>query len=127
MHSIEQMELTEEIEESGLHLRILENADTICMAWSGESFDVRPTIFLESLLETIAKRVALSKRRLVLDFEKMRYLNSGVIGPVARLLDGARQNGLYITIRYHAETAWQDVSFSAMSVFESDRIRIEPI
>ncbi len=121
------MRFVQEIREGGLVLQLHEDQNLLRVAWSGRCHDVRPSVFLEPFLAQILGDMQRTGRRLVLDFSPMEHMESEVLGPVAQLLDRARQLDFEVTVYYDEARPWQDVDFTFLSVFHSDRIRILPV
>jgi len=67
----------------------------------------------------------LPRQPLVLDFRKIEYMNSSTITPVIRTLEQARRASRSIRVLYQKTVKWQELSFSALQVFETPDRRIQ--
>ncbi len=52
-------------------------------------------------------------------------MNSSTITPVIRLLHEAKRGGARVTILYKQTLRWQELSFSALTIFQTDDERIQ--
>ncbi len=77
-------------------------------------------VFVRALEEA-----AEARRRLVLDFSAVSYMNSSSFAPVIKILEKARLGQQALTIHYDAAEKWQSVSFSAMTIFKTPDQRIQ--
>lgn len=65
--------------------------------------------------------------RLVIDFKSVTYMNSSSFAPVIKILEKARMNNSRLTVRYQKSQKWQEISFTAMTIFDTGdgRVAIE--
>jgi anti-anti-sigma regulatory factor len=75
------------------------------------------------LLRALAD-AAVEKKRLVMDFRGLSYMNSSTLTPVIKILERARQSGGKISVQYRKSVKWQEISFSALIIFETQDQRI---
>jgi len=90
-----------------------------------KSSDRDPGKFITPILSSMLERGGNGSKRIVLDFQKLLYLNSSTITPIIRLLDEARRGSHRITVTYQKGTKWQDLSFSALQIFKTRDERIQ--
>ncbi len=109
-----------------LFLTVSEDESAVTAAFSGRSTAREPGTFLLPILKPALERSVELGRPLVLDFQKIEYLNSSTITPVIRILEEAKRRSARVTVRYKRGLRWQEMSFSALEVFHSgdDRIAV---
>ena len=115
----------EEFTCNALTLEVVEEDDSISVQWLGKSSDRDPGKFITPILSSMLERGGNGTKRIVLDFQKLLYLNSSTITPIIRLLDEARRGSHRITVTYQKATKWQDLSFSALQIFKTKDERIQ--
>jgi hypothetical protein len=115
----------EEFTCNALTLEVVEEDDSISVQWLGKSSDRDPGKFITPILSSMLERGGNGSKRIVLDFQKLLYLNSSTITPIIRLLDEARRGSHRITVTYQKTTKWQDLSFSALQIFKTKDERIQ--
>lgn len=76
-------------------------------------------VFSKSLEEAID-----SSLRLVLDFRPVTYMNSSSFAPVIKVLEKARLGTTALSVIYSSRQKWQEVSFTAMTIFRTPDGRI---
>jgi hypothetical protein len=119
------MELAKEFVRNGLTIHFRRDQDRLVMMWSGKSDERNPALFLMPLLES-----ALSDcegKELVLNFRSLDFMNSSSITPILKMLDRAKRSQNRVTIIYRKALKWQELSFSALSVFETPDGRIKVV
>ena len=123
------MEIIEELNENQLKLKAVDAGDTVKVPWQGKSNDRNPSLYLGPFFEKVIKHVKDAGKKLELDFTQLQYMNSSTITPVVQLLDQARESGLSVFVLYDKSKSWQEISFSAMTIFESGDpvIKIVPV
>lgn len=92
---------------------------------TGRSTARDPGNFLGPILTNAFKQAIAAGKALVLDFRKLEYMNSSTITPVIRLLHEAKKGSGKVTITYDGKSRWQDLSFSALTIFTTEDKRIE--
>lgn len=112
--------IIKEITENKLRLRATKADEVIGIVWEGKSQDREPGIFLRPFLESMMDQALSSGSSIELDFRELQYMNSSTITPLVQMLEAARERSLSITVLYAAGKSWQEVSFSALRIFESD-------
>lgn len=81
----------------------------------------------ETLLPVFTKSLdeaTTSSRRLVLDFRPVTYMNSSSFAPVIKILEKARLGTTALSVIYSSHQKWQEVSFTAMTIFRTPDGRI---
>ena len=121
------MGLMQDLNENQLNLKVREEKGTLRVAWQGKSNDRNPAVYLNPFFEELAKNALSHSKKIEMDFSELQYMNSSTITPVVQLLDRAREEGLEVSLLYDKNKSWQEISFTAMSIFESDLIKISPI
>jgi hypothetical protein len=112
-------------QEGALKLELEHTPSEVRVAWSGRSTAREPGRFI---LPVLSKAVELSEEKghpLVLDFRRIEYMNSSTITPVIRTLEQARRYSRSVRVLYQQGVKWQELSFSALQVFETPDRRIE--
>ncbi len=84
----------------------------------------------ESLLPVFIDGLGLADKsgyRLVIDFTSVTYMNSSSFAPVIKILEKARMTSSRLTVRYQKSQKWQEISFTAMTIFDTGdgRVSIE--
>jgi hypothetical protein len=62
---------------------------------------------------------------MMLDFRGLSYMNSSTLTPIIKILERARVGDGRVTIAYSRSQKWQEVSFSALVIFQTKDGRIE--
>ncbi|NVL93116.1 MAG: hypothetical protein HWN71_08810 [Desulfobacterales bacterium] len=112
------------------HLLTLEkivDESSITIRFIGRSNERNPSKFIYPILSDALDQSAHSNKDIILDFMDLEYMNSSTITPILKILDKVRCEEKYrVTIVYRQSLRWQDLSFSALKIFESrdNRIRI---
>jgi hypothetical protein len=75
------------------------------------------------LLKTLGEGIG-EKKRVVLDFRDLAYMNSSTLTPVIKILERARVGEGQVTVSYLKSLKWQDISFSALVIFQTPDGRI---
>jgi hypothetical protein len=65
------------------------------------------------------------KKRIILDFQKLDYMNSSTITPIIKILERAKRGKTQVTVLYKKILKWQDLSFSALEIFQTKDKRVE--
>ena len=115
----------ETFQDAALTLELSEEAAAVRVAWSGRSMARTPGKFI---LPVILKAIELSRasqKRLELDFQQIDYMNSSTITPIIRVLEQAGRGADPVRILYNKGRRWQELSFSALAVFQTADGRIE--
>ena len=108
-----------------LKIEVKENQDKHTFLWTGKSIDRNPSGFITPILVTGLKKGLDLNKRVVMDFRKLEYMNSSTITPIIKVLDRAKRGTNQITVIYDKTLKWQELSFSAMEIFQTKDNRIE--
>jgi hypothetical protein len=119
------METARSFAKEQLHVDVTERAEEITVAFTGKSILRDPNDFvLPILLQTLSEANA-GKKRMMLDFRGLSYMNSSTLTPIIKILERARVGDGRVTIAYSKSQKWQEVSFSALVIFQTKDGRIE--
>lgn len=110
-----------------LSLDIEETESEITVTWRGKSTAREPTAFLVPILADVFNKGVSTERKVVFDFRPLEYMNSSTITPIIRILDEARRGSAQVKIVYNSSLKWQQLSFTALEVFQTEDKRIEII
>jgi len=105
------------------HLLTLEkivDEPSITIRFIGKSNERNPSKFIYPILSNALDQSASNKKDIILDFRELEYMNSSTITPILKILDRAkREEDCQIAIVYRQSLKWQDLSFSALKIFEA--------
>jgi hypothetical protein len=119
------MEKIELFEDNPLQIELVENQDSINMIWTGKSINRKPSEFITPILSEAVKKGNAGKKRVIMDFRRLKYMNSSTITPVIKILERAKRGTLHVTLLYNRSLKWQDLSFSALEIFQTKDSRVE--
>lgn len=108
-----------------LRIELQENSDSIVAFWTGKSVDRNPGKFITPILVDLLRRSNDFKKRIILDFQKLDYMNSSTITPIIKILERAKRGKAQVTVLYKKILKWQDLSFSALEIFQTKDKRVE--
>jgi hypothetical protein len=112
-------------QEGGLKLELEQAQGAVRLAWSGRSTAREPSRFIVPVLAKAVELCEETRAPLVLDFCRIEFMNSSTITPVIRTLEQARKASRSIRVLYQKNVKWQQLSFSALQVFETPDRRIQ--
>ena len=95
------------------------------VVWTGRSTARDPGSFIAPVLAEALKLGGEASKPVLIDFRQLEYMNSSTITPVIRVLHEARKGQQSVAILYQKELKWQELSFSALAIFQTDDKRIE--
>ena len=115
------------IRQGALSIRVLldDLGSVLRLVWDGKSVDRNPSAFLQPFFEQWATEAEEGKMRFSMDFSRLQFMNSSSITPIIFLVQDLRRRKIPIVIRYDRTIKWQQLSFSALRVFQSPECRIE--
>lgn len=116
---------TKSYSDNNLTLNVEDDGHVIRVDWRGRSTARNPAIFLAPILRDALRQAGSSGQALVLDFTRIEYMHSSTITPIIRVLDEARRGAETVTVLYRAGLKWQELSFSALEIFQTEDHRIE--
>lgn len=108
-----------------LTIEVVEDDDTIDAIWRGKSIDREPGKFITPILTRMIKASSYNQKRVTLDFRELDYMNSSSITPVIKILERAKRGSTRITVLYDKLLKWQDLIFSALTIFKTKDNRVE--
>lgn len=108
-----------------LKIELEEKKDSITINWSGKSIDREPGKFITPILVNAIKRSSGLNKKIIVDFRDLAYMNSSSITPVIKILERAKRGRTQIRVVYKKCLKWQDLSFSALEIFETNDGRVE--
>ena len=110
---------------NALTIQVIEQDATIDVKWQGKSIDREPSKFLSPILIQVLNTASEMNKRIIMDFQNLKYMNSSTITPVIKILDRAKKSMAKITILYHKATKWQELNFTALEIFNTEDNRLE--
>jgi len=108
-----------------LEIEVKENNDSIIAEWAGKSIQRNPGKFITPILVNVLKKSSDRNKRIILDFRKLDYMNSSTITPIIKVLERAKKGTIKVTVLYENDLKWQDLSFSALEIFQTKDKRVE--
>ena len=108
-----------------LKIQVTDENDAISVTWFGKSIMRNPSGFITPILVDVMGRGSDQGKRIVLDFRNLEYVNSSSITPIIKILERARRGVNQVTVIYEKNLRWQDLSFSALEIFETGDQRVE--
>ena len=110
---------TEKFTSHFLTLEKIVGDTSITIRFIGKSNERNPSKFISPILSDVLHQSDSGNKEIVLDFNELEYMNSSTITPILKILDKAtREKNYRITIVYRQSLKWQDLSFSALKIFE---------
>jgi len=107
-----------------LKIEVNEANDCIKVKWTGKSVHRKPSTFITPILVSALNKSSDCNKRLILDFRKLDYMNSSTITPIIKILERAKRGTNQITVLYEKSLKWQDLTFSALEIFETRDQRV---
>ncbi len=119
------METVQSYSHDQLRVEVARESDAIAVRFHGKSMLRDPNEFLMPILLRSLGEANTGRKRLLLDFRSLAYMNSSTLTPVIKVLEQARLGDGMVTVVYRKELKWQDISFSALVIFQTPDRRIE--
>jgi hypothetical protein len=119
------METAQTYTNDQLRLEISVDDESITVRFHGKSMLRDPNDFLMPILIRTLSEANAQKKRILLDFRSLAYMNSSTLTPVIKVLEQARIGEGMVTVLYRKTLKWQDISFSALVIFRTPDGRIE--
>jgi len=107
-----------------LQLEVVDGAE-IEVHWLGKSVQRNPSQFIIPTLAIVMKRGVDENKAVVWDFRRLEYMNSSTITPVIKTLETVKKGSGKVRLLYNKGKRWQDLSFSALRIFETKDGRIK--
>jgi hypothetical protein len=104
---------------------VSEDHDEISVRFSGKSLLKDPGAFMMPIFLDLLAKSNEGERRVILDFRKLAHMNSSTLTPLIKILERARLGKLRLAVVYHKSMKWQDISFFALTIFQTPDLRIE--
>jgi len=108
-----------------LNIEVTEDDDTINAIWKGKSIDREPGKFITPILTRMIKSSSDTGKRVTLNFRELAYMNSSTITPIIKILERAKRGSTRVTVFYNKSLKWQDLIFSALTIFKTKDNRVE--
>ncbi|EMJ96011.1 hypothetical protein LEP1GSC193_2278 [Leptospira alstonii serovar Pingchang str. 80-412] len=103
------------------------DGEDIEVLWLGKSVQRNPSQFIIPTLSDVMKRGVDQDKTVVWDFRQLEYMNSSTITPVIKTLEMVKKGLGKVKLIYNKTKKWQDLSFSALRIFETKDGRIQVI
>lgn len=117
--------IKQSFENAQLRLEVFDESDAVVVRLSGKSILRNPTEFILPILIDTVEEANKNNKRTILDFTDLKYMNSSTLTPIIKILEKMRVESGQITLKYKKDLKWQDISFSALVIFETKDKRIE--
>ena len=108
-----------------LNREIVNDGESIIVNWTGKSTDREPGKFITPILVDTIKEGSDKNKRVIMDFQKLAYMNSSTLTPLIKILERASRGSTQITVLYNKVLHWQELSFSALEIFTTTDKRVE--
>jgi len=116
---------TETFSDDALTLVLFDAQDEVRLEWQGVSMARDPGSFLLPVLSRALDRGLQRNKPVVIDFQKLEYLNSSTLTPVIRVLEQARRGHGRVKVLYRRDVKWQALSFTGLDIFRTPDARID--
>ena len=116
---------SQSFQQNALTLELRDEEAAVSLVWSGRSTVREPAPFIVPVLSRAVELGRTNQKPLVLDFQNMAYMNSSTITPIIRLLGKAMRTLNKVRVIYRKDLKWQELSFTALEVFQTPDQRIE--
>ncbi|MEW6777405.1 MAG: hypothetical protein AB1405_14005 [Bdellovibrionota bacterium] len=116
--------ISESFTENGLTLELAAAQDVV-LTWRGKSTARDPAAFVLPVLMKALDQGVREAKRVIIDFRNLEYMNSSTITPLIRILSMAQRGDVRVTVMYDSKLRWQELSFTALEIFETDDKRVE--
>lgn len=118
------MEQPEIFESNLLKITLQEIENIIEVKWDGKSTERDPSGFITPILLNVLEWSSNDSKAIRMDFTTLEYMNSSTITPIIKILERAKRGNNYLTIIYKKSLKWQDLSFSALEIFQTQDQRV---
>ena len=108
-----------------LIIEITESEESIYIKWFGKSSDREPSIFITPILNNALNDSSSNDKQIVIDFREVEYMNSSTLTPISKIIEIGKRCSHKMNIIYNKSRKWQQLSFSALKIFETNDKRIQ--
>lgn len=108
-----------------LIIEVLEEEEHITAIWLGKSIEREPGKIITPILVRLVRKCSENDKRLILDFRSLAYMNSSTITPIIKILERAKRGSTKVTVIYDITLRWQDLIFSALTIFKTKDDRVQ--
>lgn len=108
-----------------LIIEVLEEEEHITAIWLGKSIEREPGKIITPILVRLVRKCSENDKRLILDFRSLAYMNSSTITPIIKILERAKKGSTKVTVIYDITLRWQDLIFSALTIFKTKDDRVQ--
>lgn len=115
----------ESFENNLLKITLDETETSIEVKWHGKSVERDPSIFIMPILLKVLEMSGESGKTIKIDFTELEYMNSSTITPIIKILERAKRGQTRLKVIYKKTLKWQDLSFSALELFQTKDQRVE--
>ncbi|MBL8992812.1 MAG: hypothetical protein JNM63_05690 [Spirochaetia bacterium] len=119
------MTLQQTYSDNFLRICVSEEEDAHLVHWYGNSTQKNPNQFIIPILIEVLKKAGWERKKVVLDFRELEYMNSSTLTPIIKALEQAKRAANQVQVIYDKAKRWQDLSFSALRIFETKDGRIK--
>lgn len=119
------MSAVKEFAEERLRIEIKEGDESIEVNWFGKSDQRNPNQFIVPIMQDVLRSAQDAKKQIIWNFVDLDYMNSSTITPIIKSLEQAKRGANRVRVLYNRTKKWQDLSFSALRIFETKDGRIE--
>ena len=110
--------MPEEILKFGeLTLVVRDEPARVVVTWLGRSTARSPAMFVLPVLLNALERAAEKDLVLVIEFQRLDYMNSSTLTPLIRLIELVNRRGRPLEVNYAKDLKWQSISFTALEIF----------
>ena len=118
------MESSNTYQKDSLTINRNETDDELTLRFFGKSILHNPSDFVLPILLDALEVAESHAKRLTMDFRDLTYMNSSTFTPVIKILERARLATNRVTAIYRKGLKWQEVSFTALTIFRTQDGRI---
>lgn len=108
---------------NSLSIEWKDSEDAVRLVWTGKSSDRTPGKFILPILNEALEKAG--KKTIAVNFVDLEYMNSSTVSPLVKMLASAKNANQTVTLEYNKGLKWQELSFTALRVFETADKRIQ--
>jgi hypothetical protein len=110
---------------NNLEIQLNEDDDHIEITWKGKSTDRMPSIFLNPIFQEIFQKNTGKNKKMIMNFVNLDYMNSSTIMSISKFIEKGKNENFSLEIVYNKKRRWQELSFSALRIFQTKDKRIQ--